>query len=133
LPIPIKDFAGKFQDGQIVINYENHRTVSIHASHPRILDGESLPRFYDLLRRRGRPVFYAFDCLSLDGRDLRARPLLERQRILGDKGADLFRLVCEQDREASSQSGRTPSMAKAGTKSAVRRSAGIIRETASAV
>jgi ATP-dependent DNA ligase len=46
------------------------------------LDGEGRPRFYDLMRRRGQPVFYAFDCLSLDGNDLRARRLLERKRIL---------------------------------------------------
>jgi bifunctional non-homologous end joining protein LigD len=81
-----------------------------------VLDRAGRPQFYDLLRRRGQPVFYAFDCLWLDGRDLRARPLFERKRILaklvkgrpgvlyaqhfaGDQGADLFRLVCEQDLE----------------------------------
>jgi len=38
--------------------------------HDVILDGEitlldrhGRPQFYDLLRRRGEPVFYAFDCL----------------------------------------------------------------------
>jgi hypothetical protein len=47
-----------------------------------VLDAEGRPRFYDLLRRRGEPVFYAFDCLSLDACDLRMRPLIERKRIL---------------------------------------------------
>jgi bifunctional non-homologous end joining protein LigD len=81
-----------------------------------VLDAEGRPRFYDLLRRRGQPVYYAFDCLALDGQDLRKRPLIERKRILaklvkhqpsilyaqhfaGNQGATLFRLVCEQDLE----------------------------------
>ena len=45
-----------------------------------ILDGEiacldscGKPQFYDLLRRRGDPIFYAFDVLWLDGEDLRSR------------------------------------------------------------
>ena len=80
-----------------------------------VLDQNGKPQFYDLLRRRGDPVFYAFDCLMLDGRDLRALPLIERKRILRRvvnkhprilyarhferKGCDLFRLICEQDLE----------------------------------
>ncbi len=31
------------------------------------VDGEGRSRFYDLLSHRGQPVFYAFDCLSIDG------------------------------------------------------------------
>lgn len=51
--------------------------------HEAVLDGEIVclddrgrPQFYDLLRRRGEPIFYAFDLLWLDGEDLRARRLL---------------------------------------------------------
>lgn len=47
-----------------------------------VLDSEGRPRFYDLMRRRGQPVFYVFDVLWLDSEDLRFRPLLERKRIL---------------------------------------------------
>jgi bifunctional non-homologous end joining protein LigD len=54
-----------------------------------VMDGEivrpepdSRPMFYDLIRRRGPSCFYAFDLLSLDGRDLRDRPLLERKSLL---------------------------------------------------
>ncbi len=54
-----------------------------------ILDGEIVclddagrPQFYDLLRRRGQPVFYAFDLLQLDGEDLRSRPLIQRKELL---------------------------------------------------
>lgn len=80
-----------------------------------VVNGSGRPQFYELLRRRGEPVFYAFDVLMLDGRDLRSLPLLERKHILRRvvkthprilyarhferSGCDLFRLVCEQDLE----------------------------------
>jgi hypothetical protein len=78
-------------------------------------DPAARSQFYELLRRRGEPVFYAFDSLMLDGSDLRALPLLKRMRKLReavkghasillarylDDGAAFFRLVCEQDLEA---------------------------------
>jgi bifunctional non-homologous end joining protein LigD len=46
------------------------------------VDAEGRSCFYELLHHRGQPVFYAFDCLSLDGRDLRGEPLTKRKRIL---------------------------------------------------
>jgi bifunctional non-homologous end joining protein LigD len=80
-----------------------------------LLDGDGRPQFYDLLRRRGEPIFYVFDCLWLDGRDLRSLPLIVRKGILEGivpkdspllyaryveaGGVDLYRLVCEQDLE----------------------------------
>jgi bifunctional non-homologous end joining protein LigD len=80
-----------------------------------LLDATGRPKFYDLLRRRGEPVFYAFDCLRLDGHDLRSRPLIERkaglERIVKGhprvlyanhierEGCALFKLACEQDLE----------------------------------
>lgn len=81
-----------------------------------VLDSDGRPRFYDLMRRRGQPVFYVFDILWLNGQDLRFRSLLERKRILRSivpkqpsvlmyadhveqRGIDFFRLVCERDLE----------------------------------
>lgn len=88
-----------------------------------ILDGEICclapdggSRFYDLVFRRDRPYFYAFDLLSVDGEDLTARPLLERKRRLrrlmprvesrvlyldhiAERGAALFRAACARDLE----------------------------------
>ncbi len=54
------------------------------------LDAEGRSRFYELLARKGRPYYYAFDLLWLDGQDLRDRPLLERK-------AKLRELVPEKD------------------------------------
>ena len=87
-----------------------------------ILDGEitcvdanGRPQFYELMRRRGEPIFYAFDVLWLDGEDLRTWPTQARKMVLEDvvrarpgilyarhfetRGVDLFRAVCEQDLE----------------------------------
>jgi bifunctional non-homologous end joining protein LigD len=80
-----------------------------------VLDAAGRSQFYELLRRRGEPVFYAFDCLSLDGRDLRPLPLIQRKKKLErlvkgharilyarhveSDGAAFFRLVCQQDLE----------------------------------
>jgi len=54
-----------------------------------ILDGEIVclapdgrSKFYDLMFRREWPHFVAFDVLAINGKDLRARPLLERKRRL---------------------------------------------------
>ena len=61
-------------------------------------------------------MFYAFDLLWLDGKDLRSRPLIERKRLLESiipaqpsvllyaghiecTGAELYRLTCDQDLE----------------------------------
>ena len=44
------------------------------------LDEEGKPQFNRLLRRRGEPVFVAFDLLWLNGRDLRGRPLVDARR-----------------------------------------------------
>jgi len=61
---------------------------SIRAMHA-VLDGEIVclepggrSHFYQLLFRRDWPYFLAFDRLSVDGEDLRDRPLLERKRRL---------------------------------------------------
>jgi bifunctional non-homologous end joining protein LigD len=61
-------------------------------------------------------VFYVFDLLGLDGEDLRARPLIERKRLLRSiipeqpsallyashietQGCEFYRLTCERDLE----------------------------------
>jgi bifunctional non-homologous end joining protein LigD len=46
------------------------------------LDSEGRSIFNELLFRRGLPIFYAFDILYLNGRDLRQLPLIERKTKL---------------------------------------------------
>jgi bifunctional non-homologous end joining protein LigD len=59
------------------------------TAHSAVVDGEVValdqygkPAFYDLLKRRSRIVYFAFDLLWLNGEDLRERPLLERKKLL---------------------------------------------------
>jgi bifunctional non-homologous end joining protein LigD len=81
------------------------------------LDSEGRSVFYELLFKRGEPIFYAFDLLWLDGKDLRQLPLIERKSILRSVvkrtkknrilfadhilgwGIEFFRTVCEQNLE----------------------------------
>ena len=75
-----------------------------------------MPAFYQLMRRKCHTVYYAFDLLWLDGKDLRDLPLLERKRILrsilpqnaswigyvsyvDEQAAKLFELVKARDLE----------------------------------
>jgi bifunctional non-homologous end joining protein LigD len=46
------------------------------------LDSEGRSIFNELLFRRGSPIFYAFDLLYINGRDLRQLPLIERKEKL---------------------------------------------------
>jgi bifunctional non-homologous end joining protein LigD len=46
------------------------------------LDANGCSQFKELLYRRGRAVFFAFDLVWLDGTDLRQTPLIERKKKL---------------------------------------------------
>jgi bifunctional non-homologous end joining protein LigD len=46
------------------------------------LDSSGVSQFKELLYRRGRAVFFAFDLVWLDGEDLRQTPLIERKKKL---------------------------------------------------
>jgi bifunctional non-homologous end joining protein LigD len=46
------------------------------------LDSSGVSQFKELLYRRGRAVFFAFDLVWLDGFDLRQTPLVERKKKL---------------------------------------------------
>jgi bifunctional non-homologous end joining protein LigD len=89
-----------------------------------ILDGEvvcvdsnGVSQFNKLMSRKGKPVFYAFDLLWLNGDDLRSLPLIERKRWLHELvqgsrcdaiiyaqhieglGIGLFEEICARDLE----------------------------------
>jgi bifunctional non-homologous end joining protein LigD len=80
------------------------------------LDRDGCSNFYSLMFRRDWPYFYAFDVLSIDGEDLRDRPLIERKRRLRtilpridsrllyvddlpQRGIALFNAACRRDLE----------------------------------
>jgi bifunctional non-homologous end joining protein LigD len=81
------------------------------------LDSRGHSQFYDLMFRRAQPVFYAFDLVWLNGKDLRQLPLLERKEHLRElilksncpsiinaqsiegSGTVLFSQICEHDLE----------------------------------
>src|SRR5271166_3565859 len=46
------------------------------------LDSQGVSQFNELFSRRGTPVFYVFDLLWLDGKDLRELSLIERKQSL---------------------------------------------------
>jgi len=90
------------------------------------LGGDGRPLFNALLYRRSEPCFVAFDCLWLDGRDLRRLPLIERKRVLRRivprrrpclqflphlhrRGVDLFTEVVQRDLEGIVAKLRQPS------------------------
>jgi ATP-dependent DNA ligase len=56
------------------------RTAAARVRH--VLDPSGRPQFYDLLRKRGEPIFYVFDILWLDGRDVRDVPLMKGKELL---------------------------------------------------
>jgi bifunctional non-homologous end joining protein LigD len=60
------------------------------------LDEDGRPNFRDLLFRRRQAIFIAFDLLYLNGKDLRAHPLMERKamlkRLIRRKRARMFYL-----------------------------------------
>jgi bifunctional non-homologous end joining protein LigD len=80
------------------------------------LDVDGRPQFLDLMRRRGPFALVAFDVLVLNGKDVRALPLVARKKLLRavvpqnsstvlyaqhirGRGHDLFAEVCRQDLE----------------------------------
>jgi bifunctional non-homologous end joining protein LigD len=65
IPKDLKKISDAVLDGEIVA-----------------LDRAGRPEFYDLMKRQCQPVYYAFDLLWLNGRDLRGLSLLERKKIL---------------------------------------------------
>jgi bifunctional non-homologous end joining protein LigD len=62
------------------------------------LDSNGVSQFKELLHRRGRAVFFAFDLLWLNGTDLRQTPLIERKKRLRRliEGSDCSEIIYAQ-------------------------------------
>jgi bifunctional non-homologous end joining protein LigD len=83
------------------------------------LDSKGRSIFNELLLRKDCPIFYAFDLLYLNGRDLRQLPLIERKeklrllietsglsdvicgKYVEGRGVDLFNEVCHRNLEGN--------------------------------
>jgi hypothetical protein len=79
------------------------------------LDRNGCSQFNHLLLRRKEPTFCVFDLVTLNGRDLRDLPLIERKRRLRsivpecpqllfvdyveERGEEMFELICKRDLE----------------------------------
>jgi bifunctional non-homologous end joining protein LigD len=81
------------------------------------LDSECRSIFNELLLRKGCPIFYAFDLLYLNDRDIRQLPLIERKeklralieksglpdvicgKYVKGRGVDLYNEVCHRNLE----------------------------------
>jgi bifunctional non-homologous end joining protein LigD len=81
------------------------------------LDAQGVSRFNELMSRRGKPIFYAFDLLWLDGENLRSLPLIDRKHRLHEliqksdcpriiyaqhiegQGVGFFQEICQRDLE----------------------------------
>src|SRR5580765_7483226 len=67
----------------IKIGHTNQSTIGRTRLIKKIvaLDGTGKPAFYDLMKRQCQAVYYAFDILWLNGRDLRNLSLLDQIKI----------------------------------------------------
>jgi bifunctional non-homologous end joining protein LigD len=108
--------------------YKSFRELSTHLAQLKVknavidgelvcLDSEGRSMFNELLLRKGCPIFYAFDLLYLNGRDLRQLPLIKRKeklrtlieksglsdvicgKYVEERGIDLFNEVCQRNLE----------------------------------
>src|SRR5437899_995790 len=113
-PMPLGRRAAPFNHPEWVfeVKHDGFRAIAyVKAGHCQLVS-----RFKTLLYRRGTPYFYAFDILELQGKDLRALPLVTRKRHLKrivssapsallyadhieERGEELFQLACREDLE----------------------------------
>jgi len=72
----------RFTDLSAYIAKELKVTDAVLDGEVCALDGDGRPAFYNLMKRQCQAVYYAFDILWLNGRDLRDLALVERKKIL---------------------------------------------------
>jgi len=111
-----RDYGRRFEDLRDELELVVNADAAILDGEICCLDESGRPQFYDLMRRRGRPAFAAFDILCLNGRDVREFTLTKRKALLRAivperspsilyvrhvkrDGRALFNAVCEHDLE----------------------------------
>jgi bifunctional non-homologous end joining protein LigD len=73
---------GRFEDLRASIGKELKVRNAVLDGEIVAIDESGMPAFYDLMKRRREVVYFAFDLLWLNDKDLRDLPLLERKKIL---------------------------------------------------
>jgi bifunctional non-homologous end joining protein LigD len=76
-----RDFK-RFDDLRYELELEINADAAVLDGEICCLDESGRPLFFDLMRRRGRPVFVALDLLWLNGRDVRELTLTKRKTLL---------------------------------------------------
>jgi bifunctional non-homologous end joining protein LigD len=72
----------RFEDVCIAIGKELTVNDAVLDGEVAAVDESGLPAFYDLMKQKRQAVYFAFDLLWLNGKDLRDLPLIERKKIL---------------------------------------------------
>jgi bifunctional non-homologous end joining protein LigD len=72
----------RFEDVSAALGKELKVDNAVLDGEVAAVDESGMPAFYDLLKRKRQAVYFAFDLLWLNGKDLRDLPLLERKKIL---------------------------------------------------
>jgi bifunctional non-homologous end joining protein LigD len=106
----------RFEDVSAALGKELKVSNAVLDGEVVAVDESGMPAFYDLMKRKRQAVYFTFDILWLNGKDLRDLPLLERKKILRSvipqksswigyvsyvdkKAAKLFELVKARDLE----------------------------------
>jgi bifunctional non-homologous end joining protein LigD len=110
-----RDFK-RFDDLRDELELEVNADAAVIDGEICCLDESGRPLFFDLMRRRGRPVFVSFDLLWLNGRDVRELTLTKRKTLVRAivperspsilyahhvkrDGRALFETICQHDLE----------------------------------
>jgi bifunctional non-homologous end joining protein LigD len=106
----------RFEDVCVAMGKELKVNDAVLDGEVAAVDKSRMPAFYDLMKQKRQAVYFAFDLLWLNGKDLRDLPLLERKKILrsvipqkstwigyvsyvDEQAAKLFELVKARDLE----------------------------------
>jgi bifunctional non-homologous end joining protein LigD len=72
----------RFEDVSLALGKDLKVDNAVLDGEVAAVDESGMPAFYDLMKRKRQVVYFAFDLLWLNGKDLRDLPLLERKKIL---------------------------------------------------
>jgi bifunctional non-homologous end joining protein LigD len=72
----------RFDDICVAMGKELNVSNAVLDGEVAAVDESGMPAFYDLMKPKRQAVYFSFDLLCLNGKDLRDLPLVERKKIL---------------------------------------------------